>query len=232
MTGLGGRDRGADRLEVAHLADQDHVGVLAQHVLQGLREAVCVRPDLSLVDHAGLVSMQELDRVLDRHDVAGSLPVHDVDHRGERRRLARAGRAGDDDEAALEAREVHHDVREPEIVDVLDLERDHPEDGAHGVALHEHVHAETGPSRERIGHVQLELLLEPLPQLLRQDRVDHALQRSRRERRVVARRLELTVDPHHRRGARREVQVGASLLQEGAEQLGNGDLDVFFLLDH
>ena len=135
-------------------------------------------------------------------------------------------------EAALESREVHDDGREPELVHVLDLERDHPEDGAHGVALQEHVHAEAGPSRERVRHVQLELLLEPLPQLLRQDRVDHALQRSRRERRVVARRLELTVDPHHRRGARREVQVGASLLQEGAEQLGNGDLDVFFLLDH
>ena len=31
MAGLGGRQRGAHGLLVAHLADQDHVGVLAQH---------------------------------------------------------------------------------------------------------------------------------------------------------------------------------------------------------
>src|SRR3982751_5793854 len=44
-----------------------------------------VGADLPLVDDARLVLMEELDRVLDRHDVSGTLGVHDVDHRGERR---------------------------------------------------------------------------------------------------------------------------------------------------
>ena len=94
------------------------VGVLAQHVLQRAREPVRVGADLALVHDAALVLVQELDRVLDRHDVALALGVDDVDHAGERRRLARPGRAGDDHEPALEAREVGHDRRQAELVDL------------------------------------------------------------------------------------------------------------------
>ena len=69
VPGLGRRQGGADRLEVAHLADQDHVGVLAQGGLQGGPEALGVGAELALVDDALLVPVQELDRVLDREDV-------------------------------------------------------------------------------------------------------------------------------------------------------------------
>ena len=69
VAGLGGGQRGRDRLEVAHLADEDHVRVLAERRLQGLAEARRVRADLALVDDAALVPVDELDRVLDREDV-------------------------------------------------------------------------------------------------------------------------------------------------------------------
>ena len=39
VAGLGGGERGRDRLEVAHLAEEDHVGVLAQRRAQRLAEA-------------------------------------------------------------------------------------------------------------------------------------------------------------------------------------------------
>ena len=42
VAGLGGGQRDRDRLEVAHLADQDDVGVLPQHVLEGVRRRTCV----------------------------------------------------------------------------------------------------------------------------------------------------------------------------------------------
>ena len=100
MAGLGRGERGCDRLEVAHLADEDHVGVLAERCAQALGEARRVEPDLALVDDAALVLVDELDRVLDREDVLGARAVHLVDQRRERRRLARAGWAGDQDEAA------------------------------------------------------------------------------------------------------------------------------------
>ena len=69
VAGLGRGQRGRDRLEVAHLADEDHVGVLAQRGLQAEREALRVGAELALVDDALLVLVQELDRVLDREDV-------------------------------------------------------------------------------------------------------------------------------------------------------------------
>ena len=39
VAGLGGGQRGRDRLEVAHLADEDHVGVLAERGAQRVGEA-------------------------------------------------------------------------------------------------------------------------------------------------------------------------------------------------
>ena len=58
-----------DRLEVAHLAEEDHVGVLAERGAQRVAEAGGVDADLALVDDAALVPVHELDRVLDREDV-------------------------------------------------------------------------------------------------------------------------------------------------------------------
>jgi hypothetical protein len=81
------RSAGFDRLEVAHLADQHDVRVLAQCRAQRQREALRVAVDLALVDQAALVLVDELDRILDREDVIVTLPVDLVDHRGERRRL-------------------------------------------------------------------------------------------------------------------------------------------------
>ena len=68
------------------------------------REARRVGAELALVDDALLVRVQELDRVLDREDVLLARLVDLVDHRRERRGLARAGRAGDEHEAARLAR--------------------------------------------------------------------------------------------------------------------------------
>ena len=72
VAGLGRGERGRDRLEVAHLADEDHVRVLAERGAQRLGEARRVGADLALVDDAALVAVHELDRILDREDVLGA----------------------------------------------------------------------------------------------------------------------------------------------------------------
>ena len=85
---------------------------------RALREPVRVGPDLALVHDAALVLVQELDRVLDRHDVARPLACS-------RRRPSTASVVdlpepvgpGHDDEPALEPGEVGHDARQPELVD-------------------------------------------------------------------------------------------------------------------
>ena len=111
VAGLGGGQGDRDGLQVAELADEDHVRVLPQHVLERGAEAVGVRADLALVDQRLLVLVQELDRVLDGDDVVGAGAVDQVDERGERRRLAGTGRAGDEHEAAGEGGEPADDLR-------------------------------------------------------------------------------------------------------------------------
>ena len=65
------------------------------------REALGVLADLALVDDRELVAVQVLDRVLERDDVARAGRVDVVDHRRQRRGLARAGGAGEQDDPAL-----------------------------------------------------------------------------------------------------------------------------------
>ena len=52
VAGLGDGERRRDRLQVAHFADQDDVGVLTQRVLERVGEALGVGADLALVDDA------------------------------------------------------------------------------------------------------------------------------------------------------------------------------------
>ncbi len=66
---LGGSESGLGGLGVPELADQDHVGVLAESAAQRLRERSGVETDLALVDDAAVVGVDDLDRVLDRDDV-------------------------------------------------------------------------------------------------------------------------------------------------------------------
>jgi hypothetical protein len=67
------RERGLDGLEVAHLADEDDVGVLAQGVLERFVEAVVSAPTSRWLTRQFLCCVHELDRVLDRDDVLSAL---------------------------------------------------------------------------------------------------------------------------------------------------------------
>ena len=162
----------ADRLEVAHLADEDHVGVLPERRAERLREGGRVGADLALVDDAAPVPVEELDRILDREDVLVPGLVDPVEERGERRRLAGAGRAGDEDEPARLVGEVVEPRRHPELLERLDRLRDQPEGGADARALEVGVDAEAREAGNRVGEVELPLRLEELLLLGRADPVD------------------------------------------------------------
>ena len=78
-----------------------------------------------------------------------------VDHRRERGALAAAGRAGDEDQAALFLRDPLQDRRQPELVDRLDPRRDDAQHEADGAALLEDVAAEAPEARHAVGEVDL-----------------------------------------------------------------------------
>ena len=117
VAGFGGGDRRGDRLEVAHFADEDHVRVLAERAADRLGERRHVVADLALGDKRVLRGVVEFDRVLDGDDVDVALAVDDVDHRGERRRLAGAGGAGHEDEAARLEEELLDDGRKTDLLE-------------------------------------------------------------------------------------------------------------------
>ena len=100
-------DRDLRGLAVADLADHDDVGVVAQERAQARREGqVDLRVDLRLRDALELV----LDRILDGEDV--EVGRVDLGEAGvERRRLARAGRAGDQQDAVRPVDESSRSAR-------------------------------------------------------------------------------------------------------------------------
>ena len=162
VAGFGDAQRRFDRLEVAHLADQDDVGVFTERGAQRVGEALGVAVHLALVDEAALVLVHELDRILDREDVVLPLLVDLVDHRRQRRRLAAAGRAGDEDEAARPFGQRRQHRREAQLVERADLFRDQPVDRADRAALVEHVAAEAREPLDAEREIEFERLLEPL----------------------------------------------------------------------
>ena len=120
-----------DRLQVAHLADEDHVGVLAQRGAAARR-----RRSGASAPSSRWLTMHFL--CVWRNSIGSSIVmmcssrvcVDLVDHRRQRRRLARAGRAGDEHEAARLVAKLVHDRRQAELLDRQDLRRDQAEGGA------------------------------------------------------------------------------------------------------
>ena len=193
------------------------------------REVQRVGADLALVDDALLVRVEELDRVLDREDVLLALGVDQVDHRGEGGRLARAGRPGDEDEAARLAGELLEHRRQAQRLEALDLGRDVAEGGRDRAALEEAVDAEARHARDRVGEVELLLVLEPLPLRVVEDRVDDLPRLLRAERRVVVHRDDPPAHPERGREARRQVDVRGAHLDHLCEH--GGEIQAHRLVD-
>ena len=144
VAGFGGGQRDLHRFAVAHLADEDHLRRLPQRRPQGQRERRRVAVQLALVHGALLVLVEELHRVFDGDDVLGAGLVDEVDHRGERRRLARAGRAGHQHDAALERGDLGQGRRQAEILQGRHLGGDHAHHDRERAALAEDVDAKAG----------------------------------------------------------------------------------------
>ena len=80
--------------------------------------------ELALNHLAVLAAVNELDRVLEADDVQPAGLVEVVDHRGERGRLAGAGRAGDENHALVEVAQLGHDGRQLQLLESGHLGRD------------------------------------------------------------------------------------------------------------
>ena len=213
--------RRLDRLQVAHLADEHDVGVLAQGGAQRVGEGVGVRVQLALVDHALLVRVQVLDRVLDRDHVLVALVVDLVEHRRERRRLAGAGGPGHQHQAARLVADGGDHRGQAQLLEVADLVGDRAVDGGHRAALHEDVGAEARQALDAEAEVELEVLLEAVLLRVGQHAVGELLGLDRGQRRQVQ-RPQLAVDADLGRRVGGDVEVGAHPSPSSSSAAGAG----------
>ena len=231
VAGLGGRDGRGDRLLVAHLADEDHVGVLAQGAPQALGEGRDVDADLTLVDDGLLVVVVVLDRVLDRDDVDVVVRVDVVQHRGQGGRLAAARRARDQHQAARPVAQIADGLRQPDLVEGEQPVGDQPGDERRVPALPEDRAAEAGALAVGLAEVGAPLLAELRQHALRRDllheshgvpglehRVPHVLQ--------AAAPAQDGWTPH------RDVDVRGVLFDHQVEELGHVDRHRVLRLHH
>ena len=224
MARLGDAKRRLDRLEVAHLSDENHVGILSQCRFERVRKGVSIRVQLALIHHTSLVRVKKLDGILDRDDVLVALAVDLVDHRGERRRLARPRGAGHENQAARLVRDLLDDGRQAELTEAENLVGDLAVNSGGCAALVEHVRAEAGKALDSERKIELEILLEAVLLRIGEHRVGELFCFGRRQRRQIERR-ELAIDPDLRRRIRRDVKIGATSLDHRLEQLMKRDLN-------
>lgn len=106
VTGITVVQRVLHGLQIAYLADHDHVRGFAQDVAQGLGKTHGIEPDFPLVDDGFLVPVEEFDRVFDADNVPGAVGGAVVEHGGQGGRFAGAGGADNQNQAAVE----HHQL--------------------------------------------------------------------------------------------------------------------------
>ena len=149
-----------DGFQIAHFADQHHIRVFTKCGAQGVGKALGVGMQFTLVNHAVLIHVHELDRILDGEDVIVPLAVDLVDHGRQRCGFAGAGRPRYQHQAARLIAELAHHGGQAELVERLDFERNQTEDSCGGAALVEHVGAEAGQPFQSEGEIQFKAFFE------------------------------------------------------------------------
>ena len=135
VPGLGREQGEPDGRGVAEISGDDHVGVLGDRLLDPLRGRGDVRADLALGDEGLLVGIDRLDGILDRDDLAVDRLVQVVDQGREGGRLAGAGWAGHDGQAAADQGDLAEDRRQVELLERADCGRHDPQDQPRAAAL-------------------------------------------------------------------------------------------------
>ena len=217
VAGFRKRDGVFHGLAFADFADENHVRCLAQGVLQRGFPGIGIDADFTLGDHAILVVVHVFDRIFDRDDVTMAVFVAVADHRGERRRFARAGTAHHDHQAALGHRHVFQNRRQPEVVHFRNRRGDRPQYDADPRLLHKGIDAEAPDARRVDGEVAFLGGFELLCLLVVHQRASQFLRVLRRQA-LIRHGRHLAVELERRRKAGGDEQVGRLLSQHGAQQ--------------
>ncbi len=209
MAGRRGLQGCAGRLQIPHLADEDHVRVLAGRRAEGGGEGAGVGADLALVDQSEVVGVDDLDGILDGHDVTAPGGVDVADHRRRGRRLARPRGTGHEDQPPMLLRQLPHRGGQAQRVERRASALHPPQDQADLSELGERRGPEAGAVGQGVGEVGLGAGLEAVPPVDRHELAGEGLGVGRGQRRQRVDGHQLPVHPDVRRPAGLEVQVGS-----------------------
>ncbi len=173
---------------------------------------------LTLIDQAILVHVDEFDRILNGKNVVVALAVDLVDHGRQRGGLARSCGTGNQHQAARFVAEFAHHRRQAELVKGLDLKGDQTKDGSGRAALIEHVGAEAGQALQTEREVEFEAFLETVLLRIGHDAVGQLLGFGRRHLRQIE-RIQMAVYANLRRRIGSDVEIAAGHLQHSFEQI-------------
>ena len=143
VAGLGRVQARLEGHTIAHFAHQDHVRVLANHVLESRLPIAYVQADLALVDHRLLIGEQIFDRILDGNDVDPLALIDEIEHGGNGGALPAPGHAGQNDHALVEVAELLDRSREAELLEGGNCGIHSPSNDAQVAALLKDVDAKT-----------------------------------------------------------------------------------------
>ena len=148
MPGFRSLQRHFHRLAIAHLAQQNYLGRLPQRSPQSQRKIRRVRVQLPLMNGRVFVLVQKLDRVFDRDDVIKLCLINQIDHCRQRRALATAGRAGNQDNPVFQFSYFPQLLRQVEVFEGRRTRWNHAHHDRVGAALLKNVHAKAIKARQ------------------------------------------------------------------------------------
>ena len=159
----------------------------------------------------------EFDGIFDRYDMARTVVVTVTDHGGKRGRLARAGRADENDQSALCHGQILDDGREGQLFDRWNLGFDPPQHHATVISLVEGADTETTYSCGADCKIALVLLIELMPLISGHHAQNHLTGLLGREC-GFRNRLYSAVDLHAGRHTGGDKQIGSTLVDQELEK--------------
>src|SRR5713226_7276882 len=226
VAGFGGEQRGGNGFEVAHFADQNHVGVLTQGGAQRGGKVRGVHFDFALIDEALLIAVEKFDGVFDGDQVFGAVGVDAVDHRRQRGGLTGTGGSGNQHQPALFFANFGDDGGKVQFVRGANFRRDDAQHHADVAALLKDVDAEAAEAGNAIGHIQFRRFLELLLLSVGHHAEGHRKHLFGRDARHVGERGKQAVHAQVRMIADFQVQVGRFVFDRAAEKIVNADSHV------
>jgi len=192
---------------------------LAERRAQAYREAVCIYSHIALGDRTAEISVEKLDRVLDRHHVLVQSPVDVVHHCRHGRALPAAADATHQHQAALRLGDLLQDIGQAQGLDGGHRKWNDPHNDHERRTLTQHIDPEPPDSRHSPGTVEVADSLDPGPIFL----TAHQFQRDRlglvRGQPLLGERDQFAIDPGTKNIARLDVQVGGPTLYRSLDDL-------------